>query len=173
MLICQRKCYFKFLLFGVLSKCLASLMRNNFPKPLLYAPLHTLLKLYYSVLLQKPLHQQKWQKCKMTTQTTPQNFGCVLIGYVNVPPHPLWDSFSAEEWLIHNIGLFVLFLGTIWTINWKQTLSDLLFISRYVYFQMCMHLEVHFDLNYSRYNIILNVIYCSHGTLYSTRDILT
>ena len=45
--ICQQKCYLRYILFGLLSKLLAALMRNNFPKRPSGAPLHTLSKLYY------------------------------------------------------------------------------------------------------------------------------
>ena len=44
--ICQQTCYFKYILFGLLSKLLASLMRNNCPKWPSGALFNTLSKLY-------------------------------------------------------------------------------------------------------------------------------
>ena len=42
--ICQQICYLNEILFGILSKFVASLMRNNFPKRPSGAPLHTVSK---------------------------------------------------------------------------------------------------------------------------------
>ena len=77
-------------MFGLLSKLLASLMKNNFPKRAWGAPFHTLSILYY-----------------------------VPVGFV-IPPHfrQCMTSFAvAEGLLLFDITLFVLFLNIPLSVN--------------------------------------------------------